>query len=364
MTQLPNKKTFIQSSSHHIIQTSHLRMPAEWERQEATWLAWPHNKEDWPERFGPIPWVYGEIIRYIAQVQRVRLAVRNATQQKDATDILERHGANMKKIDFIVAATDRVWLRDSGPIFVYEGKNRVLLDWRFNAWAKYENWKNDDKIPTHAEAFLKKLKRIQPEYKGKRVVLEGGSIDVNGKGTLLTTEECLLSRKQCRNPGLKREDYEQIFAQYLGAGNIIWLKDGIIGDDTHGHVDDLARFVNPTTIVTVSERNKSDANYDLLRENLKRLKKARDQHGKQLTIAELPMPAPVVFEGQRLPASYANFLIANNLVLVPTFNDPADRIALNILCELFPKHEVVGIYCGDFIWGLGTIHCASQQEPA
>jgi len=240
-------------------------------------------------------------------------------------------------------------------------KKRVLLDWHFNAWAKYDNWKHDDKIPACVEKFLK-LPRIQPIYKNKRVVLEGGSIDVNGKGTLITTEECLLSKIQCRNPGFKRDDYEKIFSQYLGISNVIWLENGIVGDDTHGHVDDITRFVNATTVVTAVEKDKSDPNHPLLRENVKRLKAARDQSGKQLNVVELPMPKPVIFEGQRLPASYANFLIANDLVLVPTFNDPNDRIALNILAELFPKQDVVGIYSSDFVWGLGTIHCASQQE--
>jgi len=334
-----------------------LRMPAEWEKQEAVWLAWPHNKEDWPDKFEPIPWVYAEIIRYLTQVERVRLVVKNAAQKKEVASILKRAGAKLEKVDFILAPTDRVWLRDSGATVVYEGKKRMLLDWRFNAWAKYDNWHHDDKMPGRMESFLK-LPRIEPMHKGKRVVLEGGSIDVNGKGTLITTDECLLSKKiQCRNPGFTREDYEQIFAKYLGISNVIWLENGIVGDDTHGHVDDITRFVNATTIVTATEKDKRDPNHILLKENLKRLKKTR------FTIAELPMPKPVIFEGQRLPASYANFLIANNLVLVPMFNDPNDRIALNILAELMPKHEIVGIYCGDFVWGLGTIHCASQQEP-
>ncbi len=337
-------------------------MPAEWEKQAAIWLAWPHNKEDWPERFGPIPWAYAEIIRYLSQVERVRLVVKSPRQEEEAAAILERSGVDLGQIDFILAPTDRVWLRDSGPIFVYDGKKRVLTDWRFNAWAKYPNWKNDDKIPAHVEALLK-LPRIQPEHKGKHVVLEGGSIDVNGKGTLLTTEECLLSKVQCRNPGFSRDDYEQVFAKYLGISNVIWLGKGITGDDTHGHVDDLARFVNPTTVIAITEKNKRDSNHALLNDNLKRLKKARDQNGRQLTVVELPCPKPIIFEDQRLPASYANFLIANGLVLVPTFNDVNDRVALNILSDAFPKHDVIGIYCGDFIWGLGTIHCASQQEP-
>jgi agmatine deiminase len=337
-------------------------MPAEWEKQEAIWLAWPFNKEDWPGKFAPIPWVYVEMIRALTQVERVRLLVKNARQQASATDMLERGGATLDNVDFIIAPTDRIWLRDCGPTFVYDGKQRVLLDWRFNAWAKYDNWRKDDKVPTHAEAFTR-LPRIQPMHNGKRIVLEGGSIDVNGKGTLLTTEECLLSKVQERNPGLTREGYEQVFATYMGISNVIWLGDGIDGDDTHGHVDDLARFVDASTVIVAAEHNTHDANYARLKDNLKRLKSAKDQNGKPLTVVEVPMPKPVLFEGQRLPASYANFLIANGLVLVPTFNDPNDRVALNLLSELFPKHNVVGIHSTDFVWGLGTIHCASQQEP-
>ena len=209
-----------------------------------------------------------------------------------------------------------------------------------------------------------RVKRVQPTYNGKRVVLEDGSIDVNGKGTLLTTEECLISKIQCRNPGFTHDDYEKVFAEYLGIKEVIWLGNGIAGDDTHGHVDDLARFVNPTTVVTVVEKNVKDPNHAPLKDNLKRLKKARDQRGKPLNVVELPMPRPLVFEGTRLPASYANFLICNNLVIVPTFNDPADRDALNILAECFPKHEIVGIHSVDLVWGFGTLHCMSQQEPA
>lgn len=341
------------------------RMPAEWEKQEAIWLSWPHNKKDWPGKFEPIPWVYAEIIRHISASQRVRLIVKNVNGQRQALDVLKRTGADTQKIDFFVIPTDRVWLRDSAPTFVYKGKERVLLDWSFNAWAKYKNWHRDDKVPAHIAKELN-LPRVQPaaNIKGKtiRIVLEGGAIDVNGKGTLITTEECLLSKIQCRNPGLTREGYEEIFAKYLGVSHVIWLKNGIVGDDTHGHVDDIARFVNKNTIVVVSEKNKNDSNYLPLKENLKILKSAKNQDGKSLNIIELPMPQPVIFEGQRLPASYANFLITNNCVLVPVFNDPNDKFALNILSTLFPNREVIGIGCTDFVWGLGTIHCASQQE--
>ncbi|MFW0776550.1 MAG: agmatine deiminase family protein [Rickettsiales bacterium] len=339
-------------------------MPAEWQEHKATWLSWPHNKEDWPDKFAPIPWVYAEIIRHLTQVERVRLLVKNEKQKNDASDVLKRAGANLKRVDFYEIPTDRVWLRDSGPIFVRDAKGKKhMLDWRFNAWAKYDNHKRDDKVPQKIEA-INRLPRIQPMHNGKRVVLEGGSIDVNGKGTLITTEECLLSTVQQRNPGFKRSDYEAVFEKYLGIQQIIWLDKGIVGDDTHGHVDDITRFVDENTIVTAVESNKKDDNHALLKENLKRLKKARNEKGKPFTIAELPMPKPLMFEGERLPASYANFLIANELVLVPTFNDANDRVALNILAELMPRHTIIGIHAVDLVWGLGTIHCMSQQEPA
>ena len=341
-----------------------LRMPAEWEAHEATILAWPHNKEDWPGKFEPIPYVYGEIIRNITQVERVRLIVRDENEAKKAKVICEKSGVTLSKLDIFIIKTNRIWMRDSGPIFVKNSKGeKQILDWGFNAWAKYPNHKLDNLVPEKLNAHFK-LKRITPVHKGKRVILEGGSIDVNGKGTLLTTEECLLSKIQERNPGFKRDDYETVFEKYLGIKQVIWLGNGIAGDDTHGHVDDLSRFVNANTVVTVVEKNKKYANYALLQNNLKRLKKARDQNGKPLNVIELPMPKPMYFEGQLLPASYANFLICNKLVLVPTFNDVSDRIALNILAGLFPKHDVVGIHAVDLVWGLGTLHCMSQQEPA
>jgi len=338
-------------------------MPAEWERHSLTLLAWPHNKEDWPSKFAPIPFVYAEIIRNLTKVERVSLIVRNEKEQAHAQDICERSGADISKIDFHIIPTNRIWMRDSGPIIVNSGKKKVALDWRFTAWAKYPNHKLDDKVPSSLNETWK-MERVQPMHKGKRVVLEGGSIDVNGKGTLLTTRECLLSDVQVRNPGFTQQDYEEIFAKYLGISNVIWLESGIVGDDTHGHVDDITRFVNADTIVTVVEKDKASDNYALLKQNLNILKKSRDQNGRQLNIVELPMPRPVVFEEQVLPASYANFLIANDMVLVPTFNDPSDRIALSILAELFPKREVVGIHAVDLVWGLGTIHCMSQQIPA
>ncbi len=338
----------------------HYTMPAEWETHRATLLAWPHNKADWPGKFAPIPWVYVDIIRYLTRHERVILLVRHAKDEAIARDMLERGGANLDRVDFQHIRTNRIWMRDAGPIWVKRagGKSGVdtILDFKFNAWAKYPNHLLDDKIPAKLEGFTG-LNRVVPTHRGKQVVLEGGAIDVNGKGLLLTTEECMLSSNQCRNPGFKKQDYETVFEQYLGISQVIWLDKGIVGDDTHGHVDDLARFVSENTVATVVETNKKDANYTLLQENLKRLKKTG------LNIVELPMPKPVVFEDERLPASYANFLIANKQVLVPTFNDANDRLALNLLAECFPKHEVIGIHCGDFIWGLGTIHCMSQQVP-
>lgn len=329
-------------------------MPAEWEQHHATLLAWPHNKADWPGKFAPIPWVYADMIRLLTQHERVMLIVRHPKDEEAAKHILEQAGANLDMVDFIPIPTNRIWMRDSGPIWV--GKN-TILDFKFNAWAKYPNHLLDDKIPEKLAEKLQ-LKRVVPLHKGKRVVLEGGSIDVNGNGLLLTTEECLLSTTQCRNPGFTAADYEEIFANYLGVHQVIWLNKGIVGDDTHGHVDDLARFVNTNTIATVVETNKKDANYPLLQDNLKRLKKTA------LNIVELPMPKPVIFDGERLPASYANFLIANQQVLVPTFNDVNDRLALNLLAECFPDRDIIGIHCGDFIWGLGTLHCMSQQVPS
>lgn len=334
-----------------------MRMPAEWERQEAVWLAWPHNRNDWPGKFEAIKWVYAEIIKYLVCTVRVRLVVKNAVEREKASAVLEAVNINLDRVDFIIARTNRSWLRDSAPTFVYEGRERVLLDWHFNGWAKYANWKNDDKVPGHVKNLLG-LPSVKPEHKDRRVVLEGGAIEVNGKGMLVTTEECLLSDIQCRNPGFSRDDYETIFEKYLGVSNVVWLGNGIAGDDTHGHIDDLARFVNPDTVVTVVEKDNDDPNHQPLRDNLKRLKAAK------LNVIELPMPKAIMFDGYRLPASYANFLIANGIVLVPTFNDHNDRIALNILAQAFPKHDVIGVYCGDFILGLGTIHCASQQECA
>jgi agmatine deiminase len=340
------------------------RMPAEWEEHAATWLAWPHETSDWPGKFAPIPWVYGEIVRHLSRAERVRILVSDREAEQKARKILEKSGAGMAAVEFFVVPTDRSWTRDYCPIFVYRAKReRRLLNWRFNGWAKYSNSKRDDAVTAKLAPRLK-LPMITPEWKGQRVVLEGGSIDVNGAGKILTTEECLLSAVQARNPELSREDIEGVFRKFLGARDTLWLKNGIAGDDTHGHVDDLARFTDEHTVVIASEDNKQDLNYEPLKENLALLREMRGQDGLVLRVEKLPMPEPVFFNGQRLPASYANFYIANGLVLVPTFNDPQDRVALNKLAQLFPDRKVVGIAATDLVLGLGTLHCMTQQEPA
>jgi len=376
------------------------RMPAEWEPHAATWLAWPHYHGDWPGKFEPIPWVYAEIIRNLAKHERVELIVNDASSARQARRTLERADALSTNIRFHRWPTNRVWLRDSGCIFLtskqpgvarpdsrlsthenpegheftgavkHQEEPRasapevpVALKFRFNAWAKYSNWRHDEKIGS-LMAKAAQTQEIRPLAVGARIVLEGGSIDVNGAGTTLTTEECLLSKVQERNPHMVRAHYEKAFADYLGAPHTIWLGRGIHGDDTHGHVDDLTRFVSRNTVVTMVEHNSKDENHAPLLANLRRLQSARDQDGKQLTVVELPMPQPVVFEGRRLPASYANFYIANRVVLAPVFNRPNDRIALNTLAELFPTRRIVPIYSGDFIWGLGAMHCMTQQQPA
>ena len=305
----------------------------------------------------------GASLRHLSRNERVCLIVQDAKAREHVRRVLVTSHVPLENVEFFLWPTNRGWLRDTGAIFVSDGRKLVALDWRFNAWAKYDDWQLDDKLPARIAARCK-LPRIQPRCNGKRIVLEGGSVDVNGRGTLLTTEECLLSTQQARNPGLTRSQYEEVFAQYLGAKKVLWLNRGIAGDDTHGHVDDIARFVSPDTVVACVETDRSDPNYDPLLENLEILRTSTDQDGHPLRILELPMPAPVYFNGQRLPASYANFYICNGRVLVPIFNDPHDRIALNLLAHALPGHQVVPIYCGDLVLGLGTLHCMTQQQPA
>jgi agmatine deiminase len=355
MTSLPPNQTPRSLGFH---------MPAEWEPHEAAWLGWPHELTDWPGKFAPIPWAFAEIVRHLSKVERVDLLIENRQAQSRVRAILQKSGANLDAVDFFPVATDRGWMRDSGPIGVRNESGEVaFIHFQFNGWAKYANHKKDAAVVTKVNQ-KRKCRLWQSHHKGRRVVLEGGSIDVNGRGTLLTTEECLLSKVQERNPGFTKEDYAEVFREYLGISNVLWLKKGIAGDDTHGHVDDLARFVNASTVVTVVENNSNDANYAPLQENLALLKTMKDQDGVPLRVETLPMPEPVYFNGQRLPASYANFYVANKLVLVPTFNDSNDRVALNTLARLFPGREVVGIACRDLVLGLGTLHCMTQQLPA
>ncbi|MCR8669355.1 agmatine deiminase family protein [Aestuariibaculum sp. M13] len=337
--------------------------PAEWEQQQAVLLCFPHNGNDWPGKYEAIQWAFVEFIKKVAAVEGVIVVVATDKLKEKVTGMLDMAHVNMEHVSFIVHKTNRSWMRDSGPIIVKKGAERLALNFNFNGWAKYSNFKLDKHVPEKIAGFLNvPLKQVT--YKGKPVIVEGGAIDVNGKGTLLTTEECLLHPTiQVRNEGFTKEDYEAIFKEYLGVTNVIWLGNGVEGDDTHGHVDDLARFVNEDTIITVVEDNPEDANYKPLQDNLKRLQKSKLENGKNPNIVTLPMPKRLDFDGIRLPASYANFLIINKAVLVPTFNDSKDRIALNIIADCFPDREIIGISATDFIWGFGTLHCLSQQIP-
>ena len=350
------------------------RMPAEWEPHAATWLAWPHEPADWPGKLAPIPWVYGEVVRHLVPGERVCILVNDPSAEKKARTLLARVGVDLGQVDFHRVATDRSWTRDFCPLFVKGRDGDVALtNWKFNGWAKYANHKRDAAV---GERLARRLDRRSwtPTFASRegagakagprRVVLEGGSIDVNGQGTLLTTEECLLSPVQARNPGVSRERLEEMLGEYLGVRKVLWLGNGIAGDDTHGHVDDLARFVDERTVVIGAESDSADDNYANLIENRARLQRMTTADGDRLRVIDLPMPAPVRLDGVRLPASYANFYIGNAAVLVPTFNDPNDRRALQILADLFPGRRVVGIHAVDLVWGLGTLHCMTQQQPA
>lgn len=345
-----------------------LLMPAEWEPHEATWLAWPHNVSDWPGKFAPIPWVYAEIARKILPGERLRILVNSAAHEARAKSVLKDAGVDFSRAEFFQFPTNRGWTRDFGPVFARRrnpssGSNLAIVRFQFNAWAKYSDWQLDNQIPERAASALG-CPMVTAAANGFPLVLEGGSIDVNGEGALLTTEECLLDvSEQPRNPSLSCNEIEAALRTYLGANEIIWLGHGIAGDDTHGHVDDVCRFTGPRTVVLCREDDPNDANYYPLEENRERLEGTRLADASRLEVIGLPMPAPLYFKGQRLPASYANFYISNAAVLVPAFNDPKDRIALGILSELFPDRPVVGIHAVDLIWGLGTLHCLTQQQP-
>lgn len=339
------------------------RFPAEWEEQQGILLCFPHNGNDWPGKYGAIQWAFIEFIKKVASYETVFLVVANDALKEKVTDMLSMATVDLKKIQFIMQKTNRSWMRDSGPIIVRNGNKREALNFNFNGWAKYTNHQLDKHIPKRISDTLR-IPLTQVTYKGKPVVLEGGALEVNGQGTLITSEECLLHPAvQVRNAGFTKADYEAIFLEYFGVTNVIWVGDGIIGDDTHGHIDDLCRFVNTNTIVTIIETDTKHKNYKALQDNFERLNNSILEDGSKPKIVTLPMPKDILFEGLTLPASYANFLILNKCVLVPTFNDSNDRIALNILADCFPDREIIGISCIDFIWGFGTLHCLSQQIP-
>ncbi len=339
------------------------RLPAEWEPHRSTILCWPHQKEDWPGKFAPIPWVYTEIVKHLSQSELVRIIVQTEQDVVRVHKLLERAHVEIENIEFIIAKTDRGWMRDTAPAFVKNQNATIGISFQFNGWAKYSNWKKDRKIPFTLSKVLD-VPLVPPMYQQHEFVLEGGAIDSNGQGTMLATEECLLEeRTQVRNPGFTQSDYEAVFRQYLGIQKTIWLKNGIAGDDTHGHVDDLCRFVNDHTLVLCREKNVNDLNYHITEENFERLQGATLVDGSTVDVVSLPMPASLCFEDLRLPASYANFYIANTVVLVPTFNDPNDRYALGILSDFFPQRKIIGIHATDLVWGLGTLHCLAHEEP-
>ena len=341
---------------------SYFRMPAEWEKQKSTWIAWPHNKKDWPNKFKLIPFIFAQIISTICQSQRVNILIQNKKDKSKISPLLKMLLANTKNIKYKVCKTNRVWLRDSFPIFVKNRLNqKVLVNWGFNAWAKYKDFNNDNKICIKLKSFLN-LNSVEPKVKNRRIILEGGSIDVNGKGLLLTTKECLQSKIQERNPGLKKDEYENLFSKFLGIKKVLWLNKGIVGDDTHGHIDDIARFVSKKKIFIAYENNKNDANYKTLKENYQVLKKLKSKE--DLKIIKIPMPDAKYIDGVRVPASYLNFYIANKVVVLPVFNDDKDKKVLKIFKKHFRNRKIVPIDCSTLIWGFGAIHCLTQQEPA
>lgn len=344
------------------------RMPAEWEEHDATWVAWPHEQSDWPEKFEPIQWVYAEIVRLLCESERVEILAANKDIEAQAKHCLELHRAS-DNYRIHVVPNDRSWLRDSMPSGVVgkqpTGKNALSwVGWKFRAWAKYDNYSQDAGVPPAAAGITgcELISAVRPDN-SQPVTLEGGALEVDGEGTLMTTEECLLSEIQERNPGLSRSGYEQLFSDYLGVTKTIWLGKGCAGDDTHGHIDDIARFVGNSTVVLAYESNPDDINHAASADNLKRLKEATDAKGRPLKVICLPMPRPIWFGEEQLPASYANFYIGNKVVIVPTFNDINDRVALNIIAELFPERKVVGIHAVDLVLGQGTLHCLTQQQP-
>ena len=339
------------------------RMPAEWEPQKSTWIAWPHNKKDWPGKFNKIPIVFAQIIAEISKVQLVNILINNKSEIGRAIFFLGIATSKISNIKFIICKTDRAWTRDFLPIFVKNNKNKnFLTNWDFNAWAKYKNFKNDNKAYLKIKKIVKS-KLLNPKFKNKNITLEGGSIDVNGSGYLLTTKQCLLSKVQQRNRGFDKSDYYRIFNKYFGIKKIIWLNKGIYGDDTHGHIDDIARFVGRNKIFIARENNKKEKNFKNLYDNIQIIKKFKKNENKKIKIVYLPMPRPKFIEGVRVPASYLNFYIANKIVLVPIFKDRKDKIVLKIFKKHFKNRKIIPIDCSVLVWGFGTIHCMTQQQP-
>ena len=336
-------------------------MPAEWEPHAATWIAWPHHEPDWPGKLEAITWVYAEIVRALAPSEPVEILCHDERSRQLAVDNLSAHHVDPSRYRLHLVPTDRVWLRDSAPTGVLHDGALNWVGWAFNAWAKYDNYQRDARVPEAVSEIsgCPLVHAIRGD--GSRLVLEGGGIETNGAGTLLVTEEWLLSDVQVRNPGMSRHDYEDSFAKYLGITHTVWLGEGCVGDDTHGHIDDIARFTSVDTVVLAYETDTADENHERSHDNLKRLEHASRE--RPLHVVKLPFPEPVMMRGERLPASYANFYVGNTTVLVPTFNYPADRIALHTLADLFPGRRVVGIHATDLVWGLGTLHCLTQQQP-
>jgi len=344
--------------------SQHFVFPAEWEQHECSWISWPHHEPDWPGKLEAVKWAYVELVRLIGSSEHVHVLCNSGSLLAEANEMLTRSGISDSLYSLHVLPTDRTWLRDSGPTAVRDQNGKIsLVNWAFNAWAKYDNYQQDVKVPVRV-AEVNKLPLIAAKRNdGSPFVLEGGAIDTDGEGTLLVTKECLLSKVQERNPGLDQKGYEELFAKYLGIKKTIWLERGCIGDDTHGHIDDIARFVAPTKVLLSWEENTEDPNHAVSLENYNSLFGQTDAKGRALEIIKLPVPRPMSHDGDLLPASYANFYITNKTVIVPTFNDVKDREALEIIASCFSDRETVGLCCVDFILGLGSVHCSTQQIP-
>jgi len=340
-------------------------MPAEWAPHQATWIAWPHLDSDFPGKVEAVRWAYCELIRHLCKEERVEILCASETLEADARERLKRSGIS-SNIFFHRKDYVRTWLRDSAPSLVkdHSASSNIWVQWKFNAWALYDDFGPDAEIPQYIsrESSIPCQQALRPDTEAP-IVLEGGAFDVDGVGNILVTEQCLLSEQQQRNPGMQKRDYELVFEKYLGASNTIWLDGGCEGDDTHGHIDDLARFVAPGRIVVASAEPNDVAQYEGCQKNIQRLKAAKGRDGRSFEIIELPFPSPIYCDGQRLPASYLNFYIANNLIMVPTFNDENDRKVLGLLAELCPDRKVIGINCVDWVLGYGSLHCSTQQQP-